>query len=137
MLSGNPLSQCQRHSDVSLSDLQGRGVRAEYFQADLRTYDGVRDLHHRVVEKMGHPTILFNNAGITMKTGVKDIGEVSIEMFEETWRTNCGTSFSLTQLCLPAMVEKGWGRVIFCSSVAGFTGGVIGPHYGLSTRNLL
>jgi 3-oxoacyl-[acyl-carrier protein] reductase len=35
----------------------------------------------------------------------------------------------MTQLCLPEMEEKGWGRVIFCSSVAGFNGGVVGPHY--------
>jgi hypothetical protein len=25
--------------------------------------------------------------------------------------------------------REGWGRVVFCSSVAGFTGGVVGPHY--------
>lgn len=111
-------------------ELRAKGVRAEKFQADLRNYEGVRELHRQVVEKLGHPTIIFNNAGITMKSGVKDISEVSIEMFEETWRANCGTSFLLTQLCLPAMEEKKWGRVIFCSSVAGFIGGVVGPHYG-------
>ena len=78
---------------------------------------------------MGHPTILFNNAGITIKSGVKDVQEVSMEMFEETWRANCGSAFLLTQLCLPEMERRGWGRVVFCSSVAGFTGGVVGPHY--------
>ncbi|KAL8826453.1 MAG: hypothetical protein Q9191_003787, partial [Dirinaria sp. TL-2023a] len=63
-----------------ISDLRAKGIRAERFQADLRNYDGVRELHRQVVEKMGHPTILFNNAGITMKSGVKDISEVSIEI---------------------------------------------------------
>ena len=112
-----------------IADLRSKGVRAEAFQADLRQYDGVRELHHQVVEKMGHPTILFNNAGITMKSSVKDVQEVSVEMFEETWRANCGSAFLLTQLCLPEMERRGWGRVVFCSSVAGFTGGVVGPHY--------
>jgi 3-oxoacyl-[acyl-carrier protein] reductase len=37
---------------------------------------------------------------------------------------------------MPAMVEKAWGRIIFCSSVAGFTGGVIGPHYASSKSAL-
>ena len=64
-----------------------------------------------------------------MKSGVKDVQEVSVEMFEETWRANCGSAFLLTQLCLPEMERRGWGRVVFCSSVAGFTGGVVGPHY--------
>jgi 3-oxoacyl-[acyl-carrier protein] reductase len=87
-------------------------------------------LYKEVVEKLGHPSILFNNAGLTNGvSGVKDISEVSVEVFESTWRANCGTAFLLTQLCAPSMVEKGWGRVIFCSSVAGFTGGSECTHY--------
>lgn len=113
-----------------VSQLQSMGVKASSFQADLSSYDGARNLHAAVVREMGQPTILFNNAGLTLgKSGVKDISEITIEDFEQTWRANCGTAFLLTQLCLPSMVEKGWGRVIFCSSVAGFTGGVVGPHY--------
>lgn len=111
------------------AELRVKGVKATCFQADLRQYDGVRELHKQVTNIMGAPSILFNNAGITMKHGVKDISEVSVEMFEDTWRANCGSAFLLTQLCLPEMEELGWGRVIFCSSVAGFTGGVVGPHY--------
>jgi 3-oxoacyl-[acyl-carrier protein] reductase len=83
-----------------------------------------------VTSTLGQPTILFNNAGSSLgKSGVKSISDITIDDFEKTWRTNCGTAFLLTQLCIPAMEEKGWGRVIFCSSVAGFTGGVVGPHY--------
>ena len=89
----------------------------------------VRSLHADVVSKMGHPTILFNNAGLTLKSGIKSITEVSIDDFEYTWRANCGSAFLMTQLCLPEMEKVGWGRVIFCSSVAGFNGGVVGPHY--------
>ncbi|RVX66972.1 hypothetical protein B0A52_09186 [Exophiala mesophila] len=120
-----------------VQQLESLGVRASAFQADLSTYDGARSLHAQVVERLGHPTILFNNAGLTLgKSQVKDISEISIEDFEETWRANCGTAFLLTQLCLPSMAEKGWGRVIFCSSVAGFTGGVVGPHYASSKSAL-
>lgn len=99
-------------------------VKAHAFQADLSSYEHARQLHKEVVEKMGHPTILFNNAGTNMGTsGVKDIADVSVEVFETTWRANNGTAFLLTQLCMPSMLEKEWGRIIFCSSVAGFTGG--------------
>jgi 3-oxoacyl-[acyl-carrier protein] reductase len=76
------------------------------------------------------PTILFNNAGLTIgKHGVTSASEVTVDQFEATWRANCGSAFLLTQLCLPAMEDAGWGRIIFNSSVAGFTGGVVGPHY--------
>ncbi|KAJ9614452.1 hypothetical protein H2200_002588 [Cladophialophora chaetospira] len=120
-----------------VGQLKSLGVKAHAFQADLSSYEDTRKLHAAVVKELGHPTILFNNAGLTLgKSGVKDISEISVEDFEKTWRANCGTAFLLTQLCLPDMVEKGWGRVIFCSSVAGFTGGVVGPHYASSKSAL-
>ncbi|KAK5056841.1 hypothetical protein LTR84_012373 [Exophiala bonariae] len=116
-----------------VNELQLLGVKAAAFQANLSSYDETRRLHGEVVKNLGHPSILFNNAGVTQgKSGVKDISEITIDDFEATWRTNCGTGFLLTQLCIPAMVSSSWGRVIFCSSVAGFTGGVVGPHYASS-----
>ena len=110
--------------------LEEMGIRSKHFQADLSSYDDTRRLHKEVVESLGHPSILFNNAGLTLgKSGIKDIGDISIEDFEKTWKANCATSFLLTQLCMPSMVEKQFGRIIFCSSVAGMTGGLVGPHY--------
>ncbi|EXJ69211.1 uncharacterized protein A1O5_07247 [Cladophialophora psammophila CBS 110553] len=120
-----------------VAQLKSMNVRASAFRADLSSYDETRALHADIVREMGHPTILFNNAGLTMgKSRVKDILEVSVDDFEQTWRANCGTAFLLTQLCIPKMVEAGWGRVVFCSSVAGFTGGVVGPHYASSKSAL-
>jgi 3-oxoacyl-[acyl-carrier protein] reductase len=115
-----------------VTHLHSLGVRAESFQADLSQYSEVRRLHMSVVEKLGHPTILFNNAGLTLKSRVISIQDISIEDFEYTWRANCGSQYLLTQLCLPAMEEAKFGRIIFCSSVAAFTGGVVGPHYASS-----
>jgi 3-oxoacyl-[acyl-carrier protein] reductase len=90
----------------------------------------VRELHEHIVSILGPPTILINNAGSTDGlTGVKSADQVSMEVFERTWRINCGSAYLLTQLCLPAMEGEGWGRVVFVSSVAGITGGIIGPHY--------
>lgn len=110
-------------------------VKAEPFPADLSNYDSVRELHRNVVQKLGPPTILFNNAGITAgKHGVEDVADVSIEVFEETWRANCGSAYLLSRLCIPAMEDAGWGRVVFCSSVAAFVGGVVGPHYAYVSK---
>ncbi|OAL36661.1 hypothetical protein AYO20_03993 [Fonsecaea nubica] len=124
-------------AETLVAQLKSMNVRASAFRADLSSYDETRSLHTDVVREMGHPTILFNNAGLTMGVSrVKDISEVSVEDFEKTWRANCGTAFLLTQLCIPKMVDAGWGRIIFCSSVAGFTGGVVGPHYASSKSAL-
>jgi 3-oxoacyl-[acyl-carrier protein] reductase len=87
-------------------------------------------MHADIIARVGHPTILINNAGANGgHSGIKSISDVPVEDFEKTWRINCGSAYLLTQLCMPAMEAAGWGRVIFISSVAGFTGGVVGPHY--------
>lgn len=120
-----------------VDELQQLGVHAQAFQADLSSYDETRRLHKEVTESMGQPTILFNNAGLTLgKSGIKDISEISIEDFENTWRANTGSAYLLTQLCMPSMVDAGFGRVIFCSSVAGLSGGIVGPHYASSKSAL-
>ncbi|KAJ3772600.1 NAD-binding protein [Lentinula raphanica] len=113
-------------------------VHAVVFQADLSDYDSVRQLHSQVVEKMGHPDILFNNAGATIKAigRMGNIQDVSIEDFEKTWKLNTGSSYLLTQLCIPHMVQQQYGRIVFNSSVAAGTGGVIGPHYASSKSAL-
>lgn len=111
------------------------GVKASAFQADMSNYEEVRKLHAQVVQDMGHPQILFNNAGLTNSViGPQgDIQAVSVEEFEATWKVNTGSSYlvrvnglfsrcmrthvssKLTQLCLPNMVENKYGRVVFCS----------------------
>ncbi|KAK7460566.1 hypothetical protein VKT23_009287 [Stygiomarasmius scandens] len=99
-------------------------VRAVAFGADLSSYDNVRSLHAEVVEKLGHPDILFNNAGDTVKVIGKmgDIQEISVEMFENTWRLNAGSSF-LSRNSVESSLIRG-------------TGGVIGPHYASSKSAL-
>ncbi|KAF8966072.1 NAD-binding protein [Flammula alnicola] len=126
-------------ADEIVSELtQLPGIKAAAFQADLSAYDNVRNLHAAVVAEMGHPDVLFNNSGVTNTViGPQgNIQDISVEEFESTWRVNAGSSYLLTQLCLPHMLENKYGRIVFCSSVAAGTGGVIGPHYASSKSAL-
>ncbi|TFK51559.1 NAD-binding protein [Heliocybe sulcata] len=119
-------------------ELSEQGVKASYFQADMGNYDEVRRMHAEVVESMGHLDVLFNNAGTTTKVigRAGAIEDVDMDVFERTWRVNSGSSFLLTQLCVPHMVKQQFGRIVFNSSVAAGTGGVIGPHYASSKSAL-
>lgn len=71
------------------------GVQAAAFQADFTTYDAVRKLHADVLSKLGHPDILFNNAGLTgSRIGpMGNIQDVTPEEFEHTWKANTGTHY--------------------------------------------
>lgn len=111
-------------STVSMNIFTHTGIFPRFFQADLGSYDAVRKLYKDVIEVMGKVDVLFNNAGSTAgMSGVANLANVPIDVFEETYRVNAGSGILLTQLCLPHMEQQGWGRVVFCSSVAGLTGG--------------
>lgn len=82
-------------ADALVAELTQIGVKAIAFQAEMGDFDQVRKLHADVVEQMGHPDVLFNNAGRT-NTVVGmwgDIGSISIEEFEQTWRVNTASSY--------------------------------------------
>ena len=49
---------------------------------------------------------------------------------------NLRAPFLLAQRTLPGMRARGYGRILFFSSVAAFTGGIIGPHYAASKAGL-
>ncbi|KAI0262081.1 NAD-binding protein [Gloeopeniophorella convolvens] len=121
-----------------VDELRAHGVRIAAFKADLADFAAVRDLHARVVAELGHPDILYNNAAMAGTIlGIKArIEDVDMGEFERCWRANTGGTFLLTQLCVPHMEQQGYGRVVFCSSIAAATGGVVGPHYASSKSAL-
>jgi 3-oxoacyl-[acyl-carrier protein] reductase len=50
---------------------------------------------------------------------------------------NLRPPFLLAQRTLPGVRERCFGRVLFMSPVAAFTGGIVGPHYAASKAGLL
>jgi len=121
-------------ANALVQELRAVGVRVAAFQADLADFDAVRAMHARIVEELGHPDIFYSNAAMAgTMLGIKaNIEDASLEEFERCWRANAGGAFLLTQLCVPHMEKQGYGRIVFCSSIATATGGVLGPHYSSS-----
>jgi len=58
--------------------------------------------------------------------------ELDASAFDRTLAINLRAPFLLAQAALPGMRERGFGRILFVSSLAAFTGGVVGPDYGAS-----
>jgi 3-oxoacyl-[acyl-carrier protein] reductase len=50
---------------------------------------------------------------------------------------NLWPAFLLAKRLAPGMRERGWGRVVLVSSIAVFTGRIVGPHYTASKAALI
>src|SRR5438093_8144613 len=91
--------------------LNGLGVAA-----DLLTEEGCRHAVNSAVDNLGPIDILVNNLGT--RSG-SSWGDTTAGDFEDAFAGNVGVSVRMTQLVLPSMLERGWGRVVVISSVYG------------------
>jgi 3-oxoacyl-[acyl-carrier protein] reductase len=113
--------------------LTAHGGRAAAFSADLAYAAEVARLAEETEDTFGPIDILVSNAGLGRRLALESI---AIEDFDETIAVNLRAPFLLAQRLVPGMAKRGFGRLLFVSSVAAFTGGVIGPHYAASKAAL-
>jgi 3-oxoacyl-[acyl-carrier protein] reductase len=78
--------------------------------------------------------VLVSNAGIAPR---QQLEEISVEGWDEVMEVNLRPAFLLAKRLAPGMRERGWGRIVLVSSVAAFTGGLVGPHYAASKAALI
>ena len=103
-------------------------------RSDLSKSVEVARLVETVGRGLGPISILVNNAGITRPLPLDKITERD---WDDLHATNLKSAFLLTQAVLPEMRRQGWGRIIYLSSVAAQSGGVVGPHYAASKAGML
>lgn len=84
--------------------------------ADLLTEAGCRRAVSETEQVLGPVDILINNLGVRAGSSWADTGPSE---FEAAFAGNLGVSVRMTQLVLPGMVERGWGRIVVISSVWG------------------
>ncbi|MES1952071.1 short-chain dehydrogenase/reductase SDR [Salinisphaera sp. S4-8] len=98
--------------------------------ADLGTAEGCQAL----VDAEPRVDILVNNLGIF---GPKDFYEIPDEEWQQFFDVNIMSGVRLSRAYTPAMVEAGWGRVVFLSSESGLNIPAEMIQYGMTkTANL-
>lgn len=110
----------ERSEEAAAKVPGARGVAA-----DLATAEGCAAL----VAAEPRVDILVNNAGIFEPS---DFFETADEVWERHWQVNVMSAIRLSRAYAPAMVEAGWGRILFLASESGFSIPVEMIHYGVS-----
>jgi len=112
-----------RRADALADWKQETGARAAVLARDLTEIDASA-LAAEISEPFGAPDIVVHAAGINTREAASD---VTPEGWKVTLDLNLSTPFFLSQALAPAMMERGWGRIVnFASlqSTRAFPGGI-------------
>jgi NAD(P)-dependent dehydrogenase (short-subunit alcohol dehydrogenase family) len=88
----------------------------------------------RIEAELGPIDILINNAGVAASA---PIGRVSDEDWDRIIQINLTAGFRLTRACVPGMIKRGWGRVVFIASNAGLQGYAYTAAYCASKHGVI
>jgi len=115
-------------------ELREMGREAAAVPCDVTLPEDVETLFREADEKLGGVDILVNNAGASTSSPVH---RLSLDEWNRMLAVNATGPFLCTRAFLPAMTERGWGRVINVASVAGVRGGRYIAAYAASKHALV
>jgi 3-oxoacyl-[acyl-carrier protein] reductase len=100
-------------------EIAAAGGRAALFQANLADVDDLKRIVREVEDAVGSIDILVNNAA--NRPNAK-ISEITVEEWDWVFAVNLRAPFFLSQAVLPAIVRKGWGRIINIAGTDAYVG---------------
>lgn len=113
-------------SETATREAAGRiGGGARGITADVGTAEGCAGL----ARAAGGVDILVNNAGIFRPTDFFETDDASWDLH---WQVNVMSAVRLSRALAPAMIAKGWGRIVMLGSESAFNIPADMIHYGVS-----
>ena len=123
------------HTEETVGEIRAMGRRALAVRCDVTNRADVDAAVARAVEELGSVDILINNAGTLDHVG--QFHNQSPELWERDLRVNLTGAFNCAQAVWPHLRERGWGRIVNMSSVAGTLGGFGQASYSTTKAGIL
>lgn len=98
----------------TVRDLEALGARAAGTEVDVGDREAIARAITRAVEPFGAPDILVNAAGINERPPMSALSD---DVWDRTMRVNLDAPFFFARALAPAMVERGWGRILNIASL--------------------
>lgn len=122
-------------ADRVVAEIRALGRGAQSFGADLADPAAAEALVGDVEAQLGPVDILIANAGINSPIQ-PDVRKITLAEWDRNVAINLTAPFVLSRRVIDGMLERGFGRIVLLSSVAAYTGGIVGPHYAASKAGL-
>jgi NAD(P)-dependent dehydrogenase (short-subunit alcohol dehydrogenase family) len=111
------------------------GAAADAAAVELTDDTAVTAAAQAVLGAHGRIDILVNNAGITGGNG--PTWELAPDVWRRTVEVNLVAPYLTCRAVVPAMLERGYGRIVNVASVAGKEGNPNASHYSASKAGLI
>lgn len=120
--------------EAAKKSIEGKGGRAATIACDLTVRNAIEACARQAPAFFGAPDILVSAAGVNIRRPMTEISEAD---WDTTLKLNLEAPFFLAQKLAPAMIAKGWGRIINIASLQSMRAfGNSGP-YGASKGGLM
>jgi len=106
-------------------EAEAHGVRVVQVAADLFDPAAAPLIAERALEELGRIDVLVNNMGGSGNP--TRLHKLTNDDWQQGFELNFFSSVRTTAACLPAMLERGWGRVVHVASTYGVEPG---PYFG-------
>ena len=103
------------------------GERCAAVEGDVADRGGLSVLTEQIAAPFGPPDIVVHAAGLNTREPADDVTEAG---WDATLAVNLSAPFFLSQRLVPAMRDKGWGRIVNFASLQSFRAFPGGIAYG-------
>ena len=122
-------------AELVAAEIQALGRKAATFAGDLCDVEAPAALVSAVERELGPVAILIANAGINDPLE-QDPRKIDAAVWDRAMAINLRAPFLIVRVVIGGMMDRGFGRIVLLSSVAAYTGGIVGPHYAASKAGL-
>jgi 2-hydroxycyclohexanecarboxyl-CoA dehydrogenase len=134
---GTAVALFDRNSEAAQEaavEIEASGGTSIGLSVDVTDRPGIEAGVAKVVDGLGPPTILVNNAGLQ---GFDPFLTISPEKWQRILDVNLTGTFHCCQVVLPHMIEAGWGRIVNISSSSAQGGQPLMTHYVASKAGVI
>jgi 3-oxoacyl-[acyl-carrier protein] reductase len=117
------------------SEVQALGRTAGTFAGDMSDVEAPGALVSTVEHELGPVEIVIANAGVNDPLE-QDPRKIDADAWDRMMAINLRAPFLIVRAAIGGMIDRGFGRIVLLSSVAAYTGGIVGPHYAASKAGL-
>lgn len=117
-----------------VTEMRGQGIAARRLYGDLAEPETSRLLVGEALGSFGRLDVLVHAAGDALYTTLLD---TEIEMWDRLMAVHLRAAYLLARWALPPMLQAGWGRIVFVSSVWGLRGAAGEVAYSTAKAGLV